>query len=50
MSDKERTAREPLTTCRKRKNDVKTAAAHNCGISFGEACLRTEAASGIEVA
>ena len=42
MTDKERTAREPLMTCRKRKHDVKTAGAHCRGISFGEACLRTE--------
>ena len=50
MSDKEKTAREALMTCRKRRNDVKTAEAHCRGISFGEACLRTEAASGIQVA
>ena len=50
MTDKERTAREPLMTCRKRKNDVKTAEAHYRGISFGETCFTGGAASGIKVA
>ena len=34
----------------KRSDDVKTAADRYCGTSSGEACLRTEAASGIKVA
>ena len=41
---------EPLMTCRKRKDDVKTAGCRYRGTSFGGACLRTEAASGIQVA
>ena len=42
MTDKERTAREPLMRCQKRGDDVKTGEAHCRGISFGEACLRTK--------
>ena len=50
VTDKKRTAREPLMTCRKRRDDVETAGSRYCGTSFGGACLRTEAASGIKVA
>ena len=35
-------------TCRKRRDDVETAGSRYRGTSFGDACLRTEAASGIE--
>ena len=42
--------RKPLMKCRKRRDDVETAGSRYCGISFGGACLRTEAASGIKVA
>ena len=50
VTGKKRTAREPLMTCRKRRDDVETAGSRYCGTSFGDACLRTKAASGIKVA
>jgi hypothetical protein len=50
VTGKKRTAREPLMTCRKRRDDVETAGSRYCGTSFGGTCLRTKAASGIKVA
>jgi hypothetical protein len=47
VSGKKKTAREPLMMCRKRRDDVETAGSRYCGTSFGDACLRTKAASGI---
>ncbi len=42
VAGKKKTAREPLMTCRKRRDDVKTAGSRYCGISFGGDCIRTE--------
>ena len=42
--------KKPLMTCRKRRDDVETAGSRYCGRSFGGACFRTKAASGIKVA
>ena len=39
MAGKKRTAREPLITCRKRRDDVKTAGSRYRGMSFGGACF-----------
>jgi hypothetical protein len=50
VTGKKRTARKPLMTCRKRRDDVETTGNRHRGTSFGGACLRTEAASGIKVA
>jgi hypothetical protein len=42
VTDKQKTEREPLMTCRKRRDDVKIAASRYGGKSFGETCLRTK--------
>ena len=42
VTGKKRNAIEPLMKCRKRRDDVKTAASRYCGINSGGACLRTE--------
>ena len=41
MTDSKKTVREPLMTCRKRRDDVETAGSRYCGISFDGTCLRT---------
>src|SRR5450759_3584320 len=40
VTDRKRTAREPLMTCRKRRDDVETAGSRYCGNSLDETCLR----------
>jgi len=42
VSDRKRTEREPLMTCRNVKDDVETTGVNDCGISSGETCLRPE--------
>src|ERR1700691_1568306 len=40
VTGKRRTVREPLMTCRKRRDDVETAGSRYCGNSLDETCLR----------
>jgi hypothetical protein len=46
----ETNASEPLMTCRKRRDDVKTAGGRYCGISSGDGLRMDGAASGMKVA
>jgi len=50
VSDRKRTAREPLRTCRKLRDDVETTGVSYCGISSGANLFTDAAPSGIEVA